>query len=118
MPGHPHPPIAGLETVHYLTNESLFSLTELPKRFGVIGAGPIGSEMAQAMARFGSHVFLFEMADHILPREDADAAAVVQRQFERDAVNMILNSRDQKISPSDNWKGPCHGLRRSGSLRY
>ena len=98
------PPIPGIETVRYLTNESLFSLTELPRRFGVIGAGPIGSEMAQAMARFGSQVFLFEMADHILPREDADAAAVVQRQFERDGVNMILNSRDQKISPAENGK--------------
>jgi pyruvate/2-oxoglutarate dehydrogenase complex dihydrolipoamide dehydrogenase (E3) component len=98
------PPIPGLDTIGYLTNENLFSLTELPKRFGVIGAGPIGSEMAQAMARFGSKVFLFEMADHILPREDADAAALVQRQFERDGVNMILNSRDQKISPAAHGK--------------
>ena len=46
------PPIKGLDSIEYLTNENLFSLTELPKRFGIIGSGPIGSEMAQSFARF------------------------------------------------------------------
>ncbi len=96
------PPIPGLDSVNYLTNENLFSLTELPNRFGIIGAGPIGAEMAQTFARFGSEVFLFEKADHILSREDSDAAAVVQQQFKRDGVNMILGSEDQSISPADN----------------
>jgi len=54
------PPIEGLADVAYLTNETVFSLTELPKRMAVIGAGPIGCEMAQAFARFGSEVFLIE----------------------------------------------------------
>ena len=94
------PPITGLDSVNYLTNENLFSLTELPKRFGIVGSGPIGSEMAQTFARFGSEVYLFERADHILSREDSDAAAVVQEQFEKDGVNLVLNAEDMVLSPS------------------
>ncbi len=98
------PPIPGLDSVSYLTNENLFSLTELPKTFGIIGSGPIGSEMAQTFARFGSEVYLFERAAHILPREDADAATIVQSQFEKDGVNMVFNSENMKISPAEGGK--------------
>jgi len=98
------PPIPGLNSVSYLTNENLFSLTELPKKFGIIGSGPIGSEMAQTFARFGSEVYLFERGAHILPREDADAASVVQTQFEKDGVNMVFDSKDMKISPAEDGK--------------
>ncbi len=94
------PPIPGLDRVKYLTNESLFSLTDLPARFGIVGAGPIGAEMAQTFARFGSEVFLFEMSDHILSREDSDAAAIVQQQFERDGVNLFTGSQDLKLEPA------------------
>ena len=66
-----------------------------------MGSGPIGSEMAQAFARFGSQVFLFERSDHILPREDSDAAAVVQREFERDGVQLMLNSKDMSVARGD-----------------
>lgn len=93
------PPIPGLDTVDYLTNENLFSLTELPKRIGIIGAGPIGCEMAQSFARFGSEVYLLEMADHILSREDSDAAAKVAQQFQRDGVKMITSSTDLNVEP-------------------
>lgn len=96
------PPIPGLDDVNYLTNENLFSLNELPKRFGIIGAGPIGCEMAQSFARFGSDVYLFEMSDHILSREDSDAAALVAKQFERDGVRMITNSANLKVAPAEN----------------
>lgn len=98
------PPIPGLDSVDYLTNENLFSLTELPRTFGIIGSGPIGSEMAQTFARFGSDVFLFERDDHILTREDTEAAAVVQRQFERDGVRLMLNSKDMTIKPNGDGK--------------
>ena len=98
------PPIPGLDSVNYLTNENLFSLTELPQRFGVIGGGPIGSEMAQSFARFGSEVFLFQRGGHILPQEDNDAAAVVQKQFERDGVNFMLNSDQMSVKPADDGK--------------
>ncbi len=84
------PPIAGLDQVDYLTNESIFSLTELPSRLGIIGAGPIGCEMAQSFARFGSQVTLLEIAPRILPREDGDAAEVVQGALARDGVDLQL----------------------------
>lgn len=98
------PPIPGLDSVNYLTNENLFSLTELPKRFGIVGSGPIGSEMAQSFARFGSEVFLFEQQGHILTREDADAAAVVQKQFEQDGVHLMLNSSGMAVKPTDDGR--------------
>ena len=83
------PPIPGLESVEYLTNENIFSLTELPRRFGVIGAGPIGCEMAQAFAQLGSEVFLVEAAHGILPREDIEAAEIVRKAMERDGVKLL-----------------------------
>ncbi len=86
------PPLPGLEEAGYLTNETVFTLTELPPRMAVIGGGPIGCEMAQAFARFGSRVHLFEQMERILPREDADAALVVQEQMRQDGVAFILGS--------------------------
>lgn len=91
------PPIPGLDTVNYLTNENLYSLTELPKRLAIIGSGPIGSEMAQTFARFGSEVLLFERGNHILSREDPEAAAIVQAEFERDGVRLMLNSAEMEV---------------------
>jgi len=86
-------PIPGLTEAGYLTNESLFSLTELPRRLLVIGGGPIGSEMAQAFARFGSQVTQIEMGPHILGREEADAAQIVQASMRRDGVHFVLNAK-------------------------
>jgi pyruvate/2-oxoglutarate dehydrogenase complex dihydrolipoamide dehydrogenase (E3) component len=80
------PPIPGLEEVGYLTNESIFSLTELPPRLAVIGAGPIGCEMAQSFARFGSRVTLVDLGPHILGREDGDAADVLHGTFVREGI--------------------------------
>lgn len=95
------PPIPGLEDVEYLTNENIFSLTELPERLGVIGAGPIGAEMSQTFARFGGRVTVFEMTDHILPREDADAAAVVQESLRRDGVSFELEASVEEVRQDD-----------------
>ncbi len=85
-------PIPGLADAGYLTNETVFSLTELPPRLAVIGAGPIGCELAQAFARFGSEVTVIEQADRILPREDPDAAAVVQARMAHDGVRFVLDA--------------------------
>ncbi|RME39256.1 MAG: mercuric reductase [Planctomycetota bacterium] len=87
------PPIPGLAKTGYLTNETIFSLTELPPRLAVIGAGPIGCEMAQTFARFGSKVTLFEGAKQILIREDRDAAEWVERALVRDGVELICDCR-------------------------
>ena len=91
------PPIPGLDSVDYLTNETLFSLTDLPRRFGVIGAGPIGCEMAQSFAQLGSDVFLVEAEHGILPQEDRDAAEIVQNAIERDGVNLLCCGRNLEI---------------------
>ena len=83
-------PIPGLVEAGYLTNETVFSLTELPKRLAIIGAGPIGCEMAQAFARFGSQVTLLEVMPQVLIREDKDAAALIQAALIRDEVTLVL----------------------------
>jgi pyruvate/2-oxoglutarate dehydrogenase complex dihydrolipoamide dehydrogenase (E3) component len=96
------PPIPGLEDVAYLTNESLFSLTELPRRLGVIGAGPVGCEMAQAFALFGSEVHLVEAAHGILPREDPEASRIVEQSITRDGVKLRCCGRGTRIEPGEN----------------
>lgn len=95
------PPITGLDQVPYLTNESLFSLTELPRRFGVIGAGPIGCEMAQSFAQLGSDVFLVESSQGVLPREDRQAAEIVEKSMVRDGVRLLCCGRDLQIKNGD-----------------
>lgn len=85
------PPIAGLEETGYLTNENVFWLTELPRRMAVIGAGPIGCELSQAFARFGTEVYLVNKMGQILSREDRDAAGRVERALARDGINFITN---------------------------
>lgn len=83
-------PIPGLAEAGYITNETVFSLTTLPKRLAVIGAGPIGCELAQAFARFGSQVSLLEVAPQILIREDRDAAERIQAALVKDQVNTLV----------------------------
>jgi pyruvate/2-oxoglutarate dehydrogenase complex dihydrolipoamide dehydrogenase (E3) component len=91
------PEIPGLAEAGYLTNESVFTLTELPRRLAVIGAGPIGCELAQAFARVGSEVWLLERGDRVLPREDRDAALLVQRALEWDGVRLSLACRVERV---------------------
>jgi pyruvate/2-oxoglutarate dehydrogenase complex dihydrolipoamide dehydrogenase (E3) component len=91
------PPIPGLEGVPYLTNETLFSLTELPRRLGIIGAGPIGCEMAQCFARLGSDVTLFVSDKGILPREDRQAAAIVEAALIQDGVRVVNGARSLSV---------------------
>jgi len=96
------PPIPGLKDVPYLTNETLFSLTKLPKRFGVIGAGPIGCEMAQAFARLGAEVFLVRAEAGILPREDRDASAILETAMLRDGVKFLDHGKELQLAKDPN----------------
>jgi len=98
------PPIQGLSEISYLTNESVFSLTDLPKRIAVIGAGPIGCEMAQSFARFGSEVFLVESLHGILPREDADASGLVLESMLQDGVKLLCCGKELKLARSEGGK--------------
>lgn len=90
-------PIPGLKDVDYLTNESIFSLTELPRHLIVIGGGPIGTEMAQSFARFGAQVTQIEKSPNILSREDIEAALIVQNAMETDGVNFVLNAKTVRV---------------------
>ncbi len=92
------PPIPGLAgNPHVLTSDTLFTLTELPRRLVVVGAGPIGSEMAQSFARMGSEVTVIDMAERGLGNDDPDAAALVQRSMEANGVTFHFGARLQGV---------------------
>jgi pyruvate/2-oxoglutarate dehydrogenase complex dihydrolipoamide dehydrogenase (E3) component len=113
------PPIPGLDSVDYLTNETLFNLTELPPRLSVIGAGPIGCEMAQTFRRFGSEVNLLELADYILVKEDPDAAEVVQSALIKDGVQLLLGIESiVHVSQSDSGIRITYKDKVSGEERF
>ena len=86
------PPIPGLTAIPYLTNETIFALNERPRRLAVIGAGPIGCELAQAFARLGSAVTLVDQAAQVLPQEDPDAAAIVTNALAADGISIVLQA--------------------------
>ncbi|MDP2606869.1 MAG: mercuric reductase [Deltaproteobacteria bacterium] len=98
-------PVPGLKEAGYLTNETVFTLTELPRRIAVIGAGPIGCELAQSFARFGSEVYLIEAVHGIIPNEDPDASEIVrQLMMERDGIKLMCCGKELKISKADGGK--------------
>ena len=90
-------PIDGLEEAGYLTNETVFSLTELPRRLAVIGGGYIGCELAQTFQRLGSQVVLLQKGDRLLGREDPDAAEIVQQAFVQEGIQLILQAKIKRI---------------------
>ncbi|MEN8161789.1 MAG: mercuric reductase, partial [Myxococcota bacterium] len=95
------PPIPGLAEAGALDNESVFTLTERPRRLAVIGSGPIGCGLAQAFRRLGSEVTLLEMAPQILTREDPAAAAIVQDAFVRDGIDLVLGCTVERVETRD-----------------
>jgi pyruvate/2-oxoglutarate dehydrogenase complex dihydrolipoamide dehydrogenase (E3) component len=97
-------PVSGLADVGYLTNETLFGLTTLPRRLLVIGAGPIGCEMAQAFAAFGSRVTIVSLDRQLLPREDPDVAALLHRRFIQDGITLCLGAGLTRAARGPNGK--------------
>jgi pyruvate/2-oxoglutarate dehydrogenase complex dihydrolipoamide dehydrogenase (E3) component len=91
------PAIPGLAAEDCLTNETVFALTEQPRRLAVIGAGPAGCELAQSFARLGTRVTLVEIAPQVLIREDPDAAALVQAALARDGVELVLGAKLERV---------------------
>jgi pyruvate/2-oxoglutarate dehydrogenase complex dihydrolipoamide dehydrogenase (E3) component len=94
------PPIPGLAEAGYLTNETVFSLTALPRRLIVIGGGPIGCELAQAFARLGSAVSLVSDVARLLPKEDADVAALLEKQFRSEGIELVLGAKVERAEKS------------------
>lgn len=98
------PPVEGLKAAGFLTNEKVFSLTERPNSLAIIGAGPIGCELGQAFSRLGSEVTIINSRDLILPKEDPEAAKVVQDQFIAEGINILSQSRAERVEVKDGKK--------------
>lgn len=92
------PPVPGLEAVPYLTNETLFNLATQPSHLIVLGAGPIGLEMAQSFARLGSTVDVIDVVADYLPREDPDVASLSRRLLEHEGVRFTLGAKTTHVS--------------------
>jgi pyruvate/2-oxoglutarate dehydrogenase complex dihydrolipoamide dehydrogenase (E3) component len=92
------PPIDGLEEINCLTNETLFELEEQPDRLGIVGAGPIGTEMAQAFTRLGTDVTVLEMTDRILTNDDPELAAMLRDLLENEGVRYLMESTVDQVT--------------------
>jgi pyruvate/2-oxoglutarate dehydrogenase complex dihydrolipoamide dehydrogenase (E3) component len=106
----PHvPPVPGLSEAGFLTNETVFDLERLPGALLVVGGGPIGCELGQAFQRLGAQVTIANRSDHLLPREDLDVAAALERSMREEGVAISNRSEPTSVAPS--------GARRSVRLR-
>lgn len=94
------PPIPGLAAVPYFTNETIFENAVLPEHLIVIGAGPIGCEMAQAHRRLGARVTILDLA-RMLPKDDPEAVDVVRRQFLSEGIETGESVGIEKVEKTD-----------------
>jgi pyruvate/2-oxoglutarate dehydrogenase complex dihydrolipoamide dehydrogenase (E3) component len=100
---HPFiPPIAGLDEVDYLTYESIWTLGELPDHLLIVGAGPIGCEMAQAFRRLGADVTLLTDGNRLLPRDDPQASRVLGEVFAAEGIRVLYNARVERAWQDEN----------------
>lgn len=97
-------PIPGLKEVGFLTNESIFNLSARPERIAIIGAGPIGTELAQAFQRLGSRVTLIDLANRVLPREEEEGANLVAARLRTDGVDLRLGFKTEKVTSGAGYK--------------
>lgn len=91
------PPIPGLSDIAYLTSDNVWNLRELPKRLVVLGGGPIGSELTQCFARFGSQVSQVEMLPRILIREDPEVSEIVTKSLQKDGVAVLTHHKAKQV---------------------
>ncbi|ARR49133.1 dihydrolipoyl dehydrogenase [Photobacterium damselae subsp. damselae] len=103
------PNIPGLQSVNYLTSDTVWSLQELPQKLLVLGGGPIGCELAQSFARLGTKVTLVEMAPQLLIREDSDAAKLVQDSLIADGVEIKLEHKAMRFESIVDANGKTMG---------
>lgn len=99
-----HIPIPGLADAGYLTNETLWNVTTQPQSLAVIGAGPIGCELAQSFQRLGTQVTLIDLAPQVLIREDPDAAAIVQNKLIKEGMTLRLGAMTKNVTVQDGKK--------------
>jgi pyruvate/2-oxoglutarate dehydrogenase complex dihydrolipoamide dehydrogenase (E3) component len=88
------PPIPGLDTVPYYTNETIFDeMTSKPESIVILGGGPIGCEFSQVMTRLGVKVTLVELSPRLLPRDDAEAGALLEGRFREEGVEILTETK-------------------------
>lgn len=85
------PPFEGLDSIDYVTSDTIWNLRELPKRLLVLGGGPIGCELSQCFARFGSQVTLVDRSPRIMAREDAEVSQVIHDSFKHDGIQILTD---------------------------
>lgn len=93
------PPIPGLDTVSFLTNKEVFNLPRKPETMAILGGGPIGVELAQAMSRLGVKVTIFESLDRLMAREEPEASAVLGEALLADGVELRLAATVTSVAP-------------------
>jgi pyruvate/2-oxoglutarate dehydrogenase complex dihydrolipoamide dehydrogenase (E3) component/uncharacterized membrane protein YdjX (TVP38/TMEM64 family) len=91
------PPIPGLAEVNPLTSDNIWAIRKLPRRLVVLGGGPIGSELTQCFARFGSKVTQVEMLPRIMIREDPEVSAIVQAKFKAEGIDVLVNHKALRV---------------------
>jgi len=95
------PAIEGLENIDYLTSDNVWSLQQLPGKLLVVGGGPIGCELAQAFSNLGSDVTQVDMADRIMPREDAEVSELVSSRFQKQGIELLCDHKLLKFESID-----------------
>ncbi|MDS3859900.1 mercuric reductase [Thermosynechococcaceae cyanobacterium BACA0444] len=96
------PHIPGLEAVPFYTNETIFNLTELPQKLAIIGGGPIGCELGQALQRLGSQVTIFQRPEQILPQEDFETAQLIALQLQQDGIEIKTATQIHQVIATAN----------------
>jgi len=91
------PPIPGIDKIEVLTSDTVWEIRELPPRLVVLGGGPIGCELAQVFARFGSKVSQVEMLARILVREDPEVSAMVMKRFQEDGIDVLVGHKAKQV---------------------
>ncbi|MEX0647505.1 MAG: NAD(P)/FAD-dependent oxidoreductase [Balneolaceae bacterium] len=95
------PPVDGIDRTPYLTNQTLFEIKKLPESMVIVGAGPIGTEMAQAFQRLGTKVTVVDMLDRILSNDITEFTTLLKQQLEKEGVSYRLGSRIQSVEGNE-----------------
>jgi pyruvate/2-oxoglutarate dehydrogenase complex dihydrolipoamide dehydrogenase (E3) component/uncharacterized membrane protein YdjX (TVP38/TMEM64 family) len=111
------PKIPGLNDLDFLTSDTVWGLRELPKRLLVLGGGPIGCELAQCFARLGAQVRIVGRAPRLLPREDAEAAELLAKQFEAEGIVLSLGLEAERFERAQDGSGRVHCRGQDGSTQ-
>jgi pyruvate/2-oxoglutarate dehydrogenase complex dihydrolipoamide dehydrogenase (E3) component len=112
------PAIKGLDDIEFLTHETIFDIPTLPRNLAIIGGGPIGCEMAQALARLGSKVTLFQKSEKLLPREDCEISALAFRVLKSSGVSVHVSTHIVRVENVDDEKIKLHWRDASGETQH